>query len=146
MTDRVSLEQRSRMMAAARGLDTLPELYVRKKLFAAGFRYRLHATELAGKPDPSLGGGLRSTVDMLENYLRSKDHCNLKLLIEYADRLGNRAVFKRLGFLLERHAPGQKDAIAKCSRRLSKGYAKLDPSLPPQRLVTAWALWVPAGW
>jgi DNA mismatch endonuclease, patch repair protein len=51
MTDRVSLEQRSRMMAAVRGADTSPELYVRKKLFAEGFRYRLYAKELVGKPD-----------------------------------------------------------------------------------------------
>jgi DNA mismatch endonuclease (patch repair protein) len=51
MTDRVSPEQRSRMMAAVRGVDTLPEIYVRKRLFAAGFRYRLQAKELVGKPD-----------------------------------------------------------------------------------------------
>jgi G:T-mismatch repair DNA endonuclease (very short patch repair protein) len=38
MTDKVSPEQRSRVMAAERGLNTLPELYVRKRLFAAGFR------------------------------------------------------------------------------------------------------------
>ncbi len=51
MTDRVSQEQRSHMMAAVRGANTLPELFVRKQLFSAGFRYRLHAKELAGKPD-----------------------------------------------------------------------------------------------
>lgn len=51
MTDRVSSEQRSRMMAAVRGTDTTPELYVRRQLFAAGFRFRLHAKALAGKPD-----------------------------------------------------------------------------------------------
>jgi DNA mismatch endonuclease (patch repair protein) len=39
------------MMAAVRGVDTLPEIYVRKRLFAAGFRYRLQAKELVGKPD-----------------------------------------------------------------------------------------------
>lgn len=51
MTDKVSQKQRSRMMAAVHGSDTLPEIYVRKRLFAAGFRYRLHAKELVGKPD-----------------------------------------------------------------------------------------------
>jgi DNA mismatch endonuclease (patch repair protein) len=51
MADTVSTEKRSRMMAAVRGADTLPELYVRRRLFAEGFRYRLHAKELAGKPD-----------------------------------------------------------------------------------------------
>ena len=51
MTDRISKRQRSSNMAAVRSRDTLPELYVRKKLFAAGFRYRLHSRSLIGKPD-----------------------------------------------------------------------------------------------
>ena len=38
-------------MAAVRGRDTGPELQVRKALFAAGYRYRLYAKELPGKPD-----------------------------------------------------------------------------------------------
>ena len=51
MADTVSPRQRSQMMAAVRATHTSPELYVRKKLFAAGFRYRLHLKSLAGKPD-----------------------------------------------------------------------------------------------
>lgn len=39
------------MMAAVRGANTAPELYVRRKLFAAGFRFRLHVAGLPGKPD-----------------------------------------------------------------------------------------------
>jgi len=38
-------------MRAIRSADTKPELLVRKALFAAGFRYRLHKGELPGKPD-----------------------------------------------------------------------------------------------
>ncbi|MEP4921955.1 MAG: very short patch repair endonuclease [Roseibium sp.] len=38
-------------MAAIRGADTRPELIVRKALHARGFRYRLHATDIPGKPD-----------------------------------------------------------------------------------------------
>lgn len=38
-------------MAAIRGADTRPEMTVRKALHARGFRYRLHAKELRGKPD-----------------------------------------------------------------------------------------------
>jgi predicted transcriptional regulator of viral defense system len=96
--------------------------------------------------DPKLGGGLRSTVDMLSSYLKTKDLSDLPRLVAYAEKLGNRAVFKRLGFLLQRLAPEETDAIADCAQRLSSGYAKLDPSLPPERLVTAWGLWIPAGW
>lgn len=38
-------------MRAIRGKDTRPEMAVRSALHAAGFRYRLHARELPGKPD-----------------------------------------------------------------------------------------------
>jgi len=38
-------------MSRIRGKDTKPELLVRKFLFAAGFRYRLHDKRLPGKPD-----------------------------------------------------------------------------------------------
>lgn len=38
-------------MRAIRSADTKPELLVRKALFAAGFRYRLHQSELSGSPD-----------------------------------------------------------------------------------------------
>ena len=96
--------------------------------------------------DPSLGGGLRSSMDMLENYLRAKDQADLKLVLKYADQLGNRAVFKRLGFLLQRIAPEQKGIIKECAERLSAGYTKLDPQLASARLATEWRLWLPAGW
>lgn len=39
------------MMAAVRGKDTKPEKLVRSRLFASGFRYRLHVPDLPGKPD-----------------------------------------------------------------------------------------------
>jgi DNA mismatch endonuclease, patch repair protein len=51
MADIVLPEVRSRMMAGIRGKDTKPEIMLRKGLHAAGFRYRLHAKDLPGKPD-----------------------------------------------------------------------------------------------
>ena len=39
------------MMSGIRGANTQPELILRKGLFAAGFRYRLHVRDLPGKPD-----------------------------------------------------------------------------------------------
>lgn len=51
MVDVHSPEIRSKNMRAIRSVDTKPELRVRKALFAAGFRYRLHKAELPGKPD-----------------------------------------------------------------------------------------------
>ena len=95
--------------------------------------------------DPQLGGGIRSTVDMFKNYLQSEMK-DLELLIDYADRLGNGAVFKRLGFLLERYLPDELITLERCQSRLTAGNAKLDPQLPAKRLITRWRLWVPEGW
>lgn len=95
--------------------------------------------------DPTLGGGIRSTADILNNYLRS-DSKDLELLIRYAERLGNGAVFKRLGFLLERFAPDETDFIAKCRDNLTAGKAKLDLRMSCDKLITRWRLWVPEAW
>lgn len=56
MSDVVSRETRSKMMSGIRGKDTKPELLVRKALFTAGFRFRLHRRELPGVPDVVLPG------------------------------------------------------------------------------------------
>ena len=38
-------------MASIRGKNTRPEIALRKALHAAGFRYRLHVSDMPGKPD-----------------------------------------------------------------------------------------------
>jgi len=95
--------------------------------------------------DPALGGGIRSVEDMFKNYLRS-EVSDLPLLLGYAARLGNGAVFKRLGFLLETNAPQELEAIERCRQHLSLGNARLDPKLPADALITRWRLWVPREW
>jgi len=94
--------------------------------------------------DPAIGGGIRHVAECLAAYVEREDASGDELL-EIADQLGNRAVFKRLGFLAER-LPGQQDLAAACRERLSQGTAKLDPSAPCSRLVTRWRLWVPPSW
>jgi predicted transcriptional regulator of viral defense system len=95
--------------------------------------------------EPAFGGGIRSVKDMLGNYLKS-EHKDLELLIEYGERLGNGAVFKRLGFLFEITAPDEAKAMEACSERLTKGSASLDPKLNNDKLVTRWRLWIPENW
>jgi len=51
VTDVHTPEQRSLNMSRIRGRDTKPEMRVRKLLHGMGFRYRLHAKDLPGKPD-----------------------------------------------------------------------------------------------
>ena len=95
--------------------------------------------------DPALGGGIRLVSDMFGSYLKSENK-NIELLLEYAKQLGNGAVFKRLGFMLERFAPQEKDAIAKCLADLTKGNTKLDATLAADKLITRWRLWIPESW
>lgn len=49
--DTLSSSERSERMGRVRHKDTKPELRVRKLAHALGYRYRLHAKELPGKPD-----------------------------------------------------------------------------------------------
>ncbi len=51
MADVHSSETRSYNMSRIRSKDTKPEILVRKFLFSAGFRYKLHDKKLPGKPD-----------------------------------------------------------------------------------------------
>ena len=51
MADIVSAEERSRNMAAIRNRDTKPEVYLRKLLFARGYRYRIADKSVPGHPD-----------------------------------------------------------------------------------------------
>jgi len=69
--------------------------------------------------DPRLGGGIKHVSDILTNYLKSEEK-NPKQLLEYGDRLGNRTVFKRLGFLVSRLAPQEKELQNSCRERLSQ--------------------------
>lgn len=51
MTDVVSKETRSRIMSSVRSKNTRLELEIRHRLFALGFRYRLHSRGIPGTPD-----------------------------------------------------------------------------------------------
>jgi DNA mismatch endonuclease (patch repair protein) len=51
MPDRISPARRSANMSRIRSRDTQPEMIVRRLLHRLGYRFRLHARELPGKPD-----------------------------------------------------------------------------------------------
>ncbi|MBY3558575.1 very short patch repair endonuclease [Rhizobium laguerreae] len=51
MADRISPEDRSRLMAKVKRSNTKPEMVVRKLMHAHGWRYRLHVKEMPGTPD-----------------------------------------------------------------------------------------------
>jgi DNA mismatch endonuclease (patch repair protein) len=51
MADTISAERRSWNMSRIKARDTKPEMLLRSLLHREGFRFRLHAKNLPGKPD-----------------------------------------------------------------------------------------------
>lgn len=51
MTDIVDALTRSKMMSGIRGMNTQPEMVIRKYLHSRGYRFRLHRKDLPGRPD-----------------------------------------------------------------------------------------------
>ena len=51
MADIFSRKKRSEVMSKIRSKNTKTEVEFRKKVWAVGFRYRLHSKKLQGKPD-----------------------------------------------------------------------------------------------
>lgn len=51
MPDTLSVSERSARMSRIRGKDTKPEMKLRRLVHSMGYRYRLHAPNLPGKPD-----------------------------------------------------------------------------------------------
>ena len=54
--DKLTAEQRSRLMAQVRSQDTKPEMLVRRLAHKMGYRYRLHDRSLPGTPDLVFAG------------------------------------------------------------------------------------------
>jgi predicted transcriptional regulator of viral defense system len=75
---------------------------------------------------PRLAGGMGIVSEALRSAWPQLDE---KRLRAYAVRIGNSAVAKRLGFLMEVHGVGDAEALRKAAR-LAPGYPALDPTLP----------------
>lgn len=94
--------------------------------------------------DPTLGGGIRHVADVVFNYLTSEDRDD-DLLVSYGDRVGNRAGFKRLGYILEHLGIDTGGLVESCLARRSTGLVALDPSIRSKgTIVRRWGLRVNA--
>lgn len=89
--------------------------------------------------EPHIGGGIRHVAQVLESFML--DHPDAEFLLEYGDRLGNRTVFKRLGYLLEALSLGDEALRGACRSRISSGISLLDPTASSSgRRVSEWNL------
>lgn len=91
--------------------------------------------------DPQLGEGIDNVINIFSAHLMS-EMMDINLLLDYAKRLYNDAVLKRLGYLLERCKSGEFNVIEFCKMLMPTGYIKLDPGVRATKLITRWGLWV----
>ncbi len=79
--------------------------------------------------DPRLGGGMRHVSGVVAEYFEGELRDDEEL-VEFAERLGNRTVFKRLGYLIETLRLDAASVLARCSKAKASGLTMLDPSGP----------------
>ena len=95
--------------------------------------------------DPSLGGGLRHTAEALAAYAEVEE-ASWPRLIDYGDRLENKTVFKRLGYIVEALGVADEDLAGILLERLSAGVGKLDPAMPAEGPIDKrWGLRINTG-
>jgi len=92
--------------------------------------------------DPALGGGMRHVAEVVQAYL-SSDMRDDDLLQDYIARLGNRTIYKRLGFLIEALGLEIPALVTVCQQMMSSGDTVLDPTMKKKgRLLKRWNLWI----
>lgn len=95
--------------------------------------------------DPGLVGGMRIVSDFLKSYLES-EYKNIDLIIDYAGRMKNKTIFKRLGFLLETYNLVENNIVEKIKLNISTGNSNFDPTIKNIRIIKKWNLKIPASW
>lgn len=92
--------------------------------------------------DPGLGGGMKHVAGIVAAYFRG-DLRDDRLLMEYAARLDNRTIYKRLGYLIEVLKLDAKALLEECGSRISSGITFLDPGVNKKgRIVRRWNLFL----
>jgi predicted transcriptional regulator of viral defense system len=86
---------------------------------------------------PHSGG----TVEVVKGLEAAKGDLSFTKLVRYGKRMGNRAVFQRLGFLLEFLGIGDKKTLLVIQKNISRSYAVLDTLVPPQgKFIERWKI------
>jgi predicted transcriptional regulator of viral defense system len=90
--------------------------------------------------DPQLGGGIKHVAGIVAAYFNGNLRDD-RLLMEYATKLDNRTIYKRLGYLIEVLNLDAKVVLDQCRSRISSGVTFLDPSVGKKgRIVRRWNL------
>lgn len=95
--------------------------------------------------DPSLAGGMSIVKEILGEYIES-EHYDFDLLVNYAESIGNRTVFKRLGFTLDVCYSLSESEQSLLLNKISTGYSSFDPLAESTHRSSKWRLKLSPSW
>lgn len=100
----------------------------------------IHRTIIDILGDPGIGGGGRHAIDIIKTYWQKKE-ADFETLVQYAEKLGSGAVFKRLGFVAEKIMRLPERQLDKLRSKIKSGIIKFDPDGPNSGyIVTKWGI------
>jgi predicted transcriptional regulator of viral defense system len=90
--------------------------------------------------NPRLGGGIKHVAEIVTEFIAG-EHRDDDALIEFGTKLGNKTLFKRLGFIIDAVGLDAPGLLSFCRDNVSAGYSRLDPSIRSRgRLLRKWNL------
>ncbi|MGD9109200.1 MAG: type IV toxin-antitoxin system AbiEi family antitoxin [Gammaproteobacteria bacterium] len=95
--------------------------------------------------DPTLVGGMRIVKDVVLEYKKS-EYFDLDKLILYAEKMKNKTIFKRFGYLMENIGLNEMIDKYNLTDKISAGYSTFDPGVKNKSIVRKWKLWIPEIW
>jgi len=95
--------------------------------------------------DPKIVGGITIIIDFFSEYMES-DHYDLELLIQYANQMKNKTIFKRLGLLYETIFNADEDVLSIFLKHISSGFSEFDPTVPSRYNIAKWRLKTSEFW
>ncbi len=100
----------------------------------------IHRTIIDILDDPTVGGGGRHTLDLVKAYWQKKE-ADPNMLYQYAEKLNHAAVFKRLGFMIEKIGRLPASWPNKIHSKIKTGVIKLDPHGPNSGpIISRWGI------
>lgn len=95
--------------------------------------------------DSKLVGGMTIVKDIFAEYFES-EHYDFNLLLGYIKKIGNKSIYKRLGFLLDTSFSVSKEELSTIQASISEGYSVFDTSIASSCFISKWRLKTSKSW
>jgi len=95
--------------------------------------------------DSKLVGGMAIVKDIFAEYFES-EHYDFNLLLSYIQKIDNKSIYKRLGFLLDTCFSVSEEQLSTLRENMSEGYSVFDPTVDSLCTATEWRLKLSQSW